>query len=122
MPTPDQAFDTYLAIWNAADEERCRALADQAFTEDAVVLYPTVEASGRAEAATTAGRFHQDNPGVQIVLTSGIEHHHGWIRGAWRVLNADGSAMRDGQTILELADDGRVCRAIGFFDPLPERP
>jgi hypothetical protein len=122
VPTPDQAFDAYLALWNATDEARCRDLADQALTEDVVVQYPTFEAHGRAEVVTIARRFHQENPGVQIVLISGIEHHHGWIRGAWRVVRADGSAAQEGQTVIELADDGRLRRAIGFRNPLPERP
>lgn len=121
MPTPDQAFNAYIAMWNAPDEARCRALAGQALTEDVVIQYPTFQAYGPAEAVTVATRFHQDNPGVHIVRNSGIEHHHSWIRGTWRMLAADGSAMRDGQTIIELAEDGRLRRAIGFLDPLPER-
>lgn len=122
MPTPDEALDAYVAMWNTADEERRRALATQALTEDAVVLYPTIEAHGQAEALAAATRWHQDFPGVQIVLTSGITHHHGWFRVAWRVLNADGSTGGEGQNVGELAEDGRVRRTIGFLDPLPERP
>src|SRR5256885_8623676 len=122
MPTPDQAFEAYLAMWNELDEERCRALAGEAITEDALILYPSVEAHGRAEAVAAAKRLHQDSPGVEIVLTSGVEHHHGWIRAAWRLTTVDGSVRQDGQTIVELAEDGRLCRAIGFLDPLPARP
>lgn len=122
MTIPDQAFDTYLAIWIATDDERCRALVEEALTEDIVVLYPSFEAYGRAAVVTAARRFYQDHPGVQVTLISGIEHHHSRLRGAWRMQYADGSAMGHGQTILELAEDGRVRRATGFYDPLPERP
>ncbi len=121
MSTPDQAFDAYLAVWNATDEARSRELADQAFTENVSVEYPMFEASGRDALIVTASQFHQDNPGAQIVLISGIERHHGWLRGAWRMVSADGSTRAEGQTILELADDGRIHRAIGFRNPLPER-
>ena len=122
MPIPDEALDAYVAMWNTADEGRRRALASQALTEDAVVLYPTIEAHGRVEALAAATRWHQELPGVQIVLTSGITHHHGWFRVAWRVVDAGGSAGVEGQNIGELAEDGRLRRTIGFLDPLPGRP
>src|SRR5438067_12564280 len=109
-------------MWNTADEERRRALASQALTEDAVVLYPTIEAYGRAEALAAATRWHQELPGVQIVLTSGITHHHGWFRVAWRVLEADGSAGGEGQNVGELAEHGRLRRTVGFLDARPGRP
>jgi hypothetical protein len=122
VTTPDQAFETYLALWNTTDEAQCREIADQSLTEDVVVEYPSFQAYGRAEVVATATRFHQDNPGAQIVLISGAEGHHGWARGAWRVVSADGTARGEGQTMLELADDGRIRRAIGFRNPLPKRP
>lgn len=122
MTTPEQAFERYVALWSVTDEAALRELADQTLTEDVAIVYPTFEAHGRANVVAAAVRFHQDNPGVQFVLTSGVERHHGWIRGAWRMTLAGGSTARDGQTIIELADDGRLRRAIGFLDPLPARP
>jgi hypothetical protein len=120
--TPDQAVDAYIAMWNAADGERRREFAGTALTEGAVILYPTFEIHGRADALAVGERFHQDMPGVQIVVTSGIEHHHNWVRVAWCMVNADGSAGPEGQSVGELADDGRLCRVIGFRNPLPDHP
>lgn len=122
MLTPDETLDAYVEMWNTTDEERRRALATQALAEDAVVLYPTIEAHGRAEALAAASRWHQDLPGIQIVLTSGITYHHGWFRVAWRVVDADGAVGGQGQNVGELAEDGRLRRTIGFLDPLPGRP
>jgi hypothetical protein len=109
-------------MWNAADEEQRRELADKALTEDTVLLYPIFEARGRGEAVATGERFQQDMPGVQIVMRSGVEHHHGWVRVAWCMVHADGSAGPDGQSIGELADDGRLRKVIGFRNPLPTTP
>jgi hypothetical protein len=120
--TPDQAVDAYIAMWCAADEEQRRLLADRALTDDAVLLYPTFEAHGRADVLAIGKRFHQDMPGIQIVAASGIEHHHDWVRVAWRMVNADGSAGPDGQSVGQLADDGRLKRVIGFRNPLPAHP
>ena len=119
MLTPDQAVDAYIAMWNATDEERRRGLADKALTADAVLLYPTFEAHGRDQAVATGERFHQDMPGVQIVMRSGVEHHHGWVRVAWCIVHTDGSSGPDGQSVGELAADGRLCRVVGFRNPLP---
>jgi hypothetical protein len=47
---------------------------------------------------------------------------HGWLREAWRRVNADGTFMLDGVDVAETAEDGRLRRVIGFNDPLPERP
>jgi hypothetical protein len=119
MLTPDGAIDAYIAMWNATDADQRRILADNALTDDAVLLYPTFEAHGRDEAVATGERFHQDTPGVQIVLRSGVEQHHGWVRVAWCIVHADGSSGPNGQSVGELAADGRLCRVVGFRNPLP---
>lgn len=122
MQAPNQAVEAYIAMWNATDKEQRREIAATALTEDAVLLYPTFEAHGRADVLAVGERFHEDMPGAQIVVTSGVEHHHNWARVAWRMVNADGSAGPDGQSVGELADDGRLHRVIGFRNPLPARP
>ena len=119
MLTPDQAVDTYIAMWNASNEEERRALADKALTEDAVLLYPTFQTHGRTHAVSAGQQDQQDMPGVQILLRSGVEHHDGWVRVAWRIVPGDGSAGPEGQSVGELAEDGRLRRVVGFRDPLP---
>ncbi len=120
MLMPDQAVHAYIAMWNATDEDRRRGLADKALTADAVLLYPTFEAHGRDEAVATGERFQKDTPGVQIEMRSSLlEHHHGWVRVAWRIVHADGSSGPDGQSVGEFAADGRLCRVVGFRNPPP---
>jgi hypothetical protein len=81
MPTPTRAVEAYVAMWNAADDRERRALAEEALTKDAVLMYPTFEAQSRDDAVALAGRFHNDTPGARIEMLSGVEHHHGWC--AW---------------------------------------
>jgi hypothetical protein len=97
------------------------ALAEQALSEDAVLLCPTFEAHGRADAVAAAEQFQRDSPGISIVRRSGVEQHHGWIRVAWRIVLPDGSVVAEGQSVGELAADGRLRRVTGFRDPLPVR-
>lgn len=122
MQTADHAVNAYLAMWNSSDEEQCRELAEQALGEDAVLLYPTFEARGWREIVAAVARFHQGMPGVEIVLSTGVEYHHGWFRVAGHTVQADGSIGIDGETVGEVGDDGRLHRIIGFHNPLPGRP
>lgn len=119
MLTPDQAVDAYIAMWNAVDEGRRQEFANRALTGDAVLLYPSLEVHGRDEAVAAGERYHRDAPGFRIVLRSGVEQHHGWVRVAWHMVYADGSLGPEGQSVGELADNGRLRRVIGFHDPLP---
>lgn len=122
MPTPEEVMSGYVAMWNARDEMERRELAEAALTEDAVVIYPTLEAHGRADTVMAIGRFQEHVPGAYFVESSGIEQHHGWLRASWRLVQADGTVLMEGEDVAELTDDGRLCRVVGFHNPLPQRP
>jgi hypothetical protein len=118
---PDEVVSAYVAMWGATDEEQREALAEQALSEDAVLLYPSFETHGRADAVAAAERFQRDMPGIGIERRSGVEQHHGWVRVAWSIVLGDGSIAAEGESVGELAADGRLRRVIGFRDPLPVR-
>lgn len=119
MPTPTRAVEAYVGMWNAADDRERLALAEEALTEDAVLVYPTFQAQSRDDAVALAERFHNDSPGARIEMLSGVEQHHGWILVAWSMVLSDGSSAADGQSIGEQSEDGRLCRVTGFRNPLP---
>jgi len=119
MSTSDGVMDTYVALWNATDEAERRRLAEQALTEDGLIIYPGVEARGWDDIVAAIGGVHQQVPGARFVSTSGIEQHHGWLRATWRMVQPDGTVLLDGEDVGELAEDGRFLRVIGFHDPLP---
>lgn len=121
MPTPDNVMRAYVDLWNATDEGERRRLAEEVLTEDAALIYPTIEAHGRADIVAALGRFQEQMPGARFEETSGVEQHHGRLRASWRLFGADGTARLDGEDVGELAEDGRLRRVIGFHDPLPRR-
>jgi hypothetical protein len=43
-------------------------------------------------------------------------------RSGGAIVGADGSGLASGHAIMELAQDGRICRVIPFWDPLPPLP
>jgi hypothetical protein len=122
MPTPTEAVEAYVAMWNATDGRERRSLAEVALSDDAVLLYPTFVAHNRNDALGVAQKFHDDNPGARIEMTSGVEQHHGWVRVAWSIVLADGSTAGEGQSIGEQCEDGRLLRVTGFRNPLPALP
>jgi hypothetical protein len=88
MSTPEHAMRIYVSVWNATDEQGRTRLAEQALTEDAVVMYPTIVAHGRSELVAAIGQFQQQVPDASFVETSGIEHHHGWLRASWQLVQS----------------------------------
>jgi hypothetical protein len=65
--------------------------------------------------------FSERIPGARVLLTSGVDEHHGFVRYAWTIFGADGSALLEGIDFAELGSDGRLRRVIMFFGPLPDK-
>ena len=119
MPTAKEVVDAYVDAWNISDPETGRRLVEQALTEDALMAYPRFEARGWQAISELIVEYKQQSAGTSIELTSNVEEHHGWVRFGWRMLDADGSVLGEGEDVAEVADDGRFARMIGFRNPLP---
>lgn len=119
MPTAKEAIDAYVDAWNSSDPSLSRRLVEQAMTEDALMAYPRFEARGWKGISELMVTYKQQSPGMSIELTTNIEEHHGWVRVGWRMLDADGSVLGEGEDVAVVADDGRFSRMIGFRNPLP---
>lgn len=119
VPTAKEAMDAYVDAWNTGDPETSRRLIEQAMTEDAVMAYPRFEARGWDGIAELMATYKQQLPGAKIELTSNVEEHHGWVRVGWRMFDADGSILGEGEDVAEAADDGRFTTVLGFRNPLP---
>jgi len=88
-------------------------------TEDALMAYPPFEALGWEAILERVISYRQQLPGYRIDLTSSVEEHHGWVRFGWRMLDAGGSVLGEGEDVGEIGNDGRFTRIIGFRNPLP---
>jgi hypothetical protein len=62
---------------------------------------------------------HEQFPGFQMRVTSGIDAHNDQLRFGWELLGADGTPVVAGIDAGELADDGRLRRITGFWGDLP---
>jgi hypothetical protein len=119
MLTAQEAIGAYVDAWNTSDPWTSRRLVEHAMTEDALMAYPRFEARGWESISELIVTYKRQSPGVSIELTSNVEEHHGWVRFGWRMLDADGSLLGEGEDVAEVADDGRFTKVLGFRNPLP---
>jgi len=119
VQTAQEAVDAYVDAWNSSEPETSRRLVEQAMTKDALMAYPSFEERGWESISERMATSRQQFPGFRIDLTSNVEEHHGWVRFGWRMLDAGGSVLSEGEDVGELDGDGRFTRMMGFRNPLP---
>ena len=117
-PTLDQLIDTYCAGWSDPDPTRRREILGGVWADGATYTDPTVRAAGLDDLLAHIDTVVARRPGAKVVRTSQVDVHHELARFAWRVIQADGTALPEGLDLAELSADGRICRIIGFFGPL----
>jgi len=107
----------YAAAWNEPDAAARRRALERAWAEGGVYSDPTAHVEGRAALVAHIGGFHAQMPGARILVTSGVDEHHGAIRFTWALRTGDGTVVTEGIDFGELGDDGRLRRITGFFGP-----
>src|SRR6476659_10008110 len=116
----NETVQAYAAAWLEPAEDKRRELLIQAWTDDGTYTDPMLHVEGRDALNQMITAFQQRRPGDRIVLTSGVDQHHSVLRFGWKWYAADGSSKMEGTDFGELASDGRLCRIVGFFGPVPE--
>lgn len=120
--TVERLIDAYCAAWNEPDAAKRAALLDAVWSPGAAYTDPRAHAVGVGQLSAHIDRILERRPGARVVRTSAVDEHHGLVRFAWRVIEADGTELPEGIDFAELAPDGRIARIIGFFGPLAPRP
>lgn len=112
-------IDRYCEAWSDPEPAARAAALAEVWAEGGRYTDPRADTRG-AEAllAHIAGVLAQ-RPGARVVRTSAIQQHHGFVRFAWQVIEADGTKLPEGLDIAVIGEDGRISQIIGFFGPLP---
>jgi len=105
--------------WSETDLEKRAELLEQSFAETGSYGEPGVELSGRAAVDKYIGEFHAKNPGSSFGC-SPPELSGKTLRFAWELRGPDGAAKLQGMDFVELAEDGRFNKVIGFPGAPPE--
>ena len=97
------------------------ALAD-CMSDDAEIWGPQRLFKGHEAIAEKIEGFHGRMPGARLVLASGLNIFLHIARFKVAIVNDDGSLRSQGETVVELASDGRIQRVFPFWEPAPPLP
>ena len=122
MTTAEEIVLAYVAAWVETDEGKRRALLEKSWAENGTYNDPTVEVVGREALVQHIGGIHKRFAGHRIILTSGVDEHHGWLRFTWAMVSPEGSRVSEGIDFGEVGSDGRLIRITGFYGLLSPIP
>ena len=122
MAALEQILLAYVAAWNEMDLGKRRMLLETSWAENGIYSDPTAQVSGREALVQHLGRLIEHFADQRVLLTSGVDEHHGLIQFTWARVGSDGKKIRKGIDFGEVGADGRLVRITGFFDPPPPIP
>jgi hypothetical protein len=109
----------YVGAWNEMDLGKRRMLLETSWAESGIYSDPTAQVSGREALVQHLGRLIEHFADQRVLLTSGVDEHHGLIQFTWARVGSDGRKIRRGIDFGEVGADGRLVRITGFFGPPP---
>lgn len=118
----ERLIDAYCSAWNEPDAGLRRATLAAVWGEGASYTDPRAHVVGVDALSDHIGRIQERRPGARVVRTSVVDEHHGLIRFAWRVVEADGNGLPESIDFAQITPEGRIAGIIGFFGPLAPRP
>ena len=114
-----ELIDRYCRVWNEADSSVRAELLASLWASNATYTDPSVHTASARELLAHIAAVRARRPGASVVRTSAVDVHHSVARFAWRVVQADGTALPEGIDVAFISADGsRVERIIGFFGPI----
>ena len=125
-PTPDgptaetvaDTIDAHLRAYCEPDPAVRGTLVARAWAETGVLVDPPFDGAGHDGIAAMADAVLAHYPAHTFERTTEVDAHHTFARYGWSLVAPDGTAAVTGTDVVELADDGRIARVIGFFGDL----
>ncbi|GGT23501.1 nuclear transport factor 2 family protein [Nonomuraea spiralis] len=114
-----ELVERYIAAWNETDADaRAKAVAEL-WTEDATYTDPMAEVAGHAGIAAVIEGAQGMFPGLVFTAGEVFDAHHNIARFTWHLGPAGEEPLAVGFDVVELAEDGRIRRVLGFLDKVP---
>lgn len=111
----EQMWQTYTSAWKADTAEEKRSLFSECLQADVLYTDPLTPPLGADALLEYMLQFHQQVPGGHFV-TTGFQHHHHVSLAQWNMCDGEGNVVGMGCSVGEYGDDGKICKATGFFD------
>ena len=112
----------YSEAFIETDLKRRSALLEAAMTPDAQIYGPKRLFAGYGEISEKITGFQKNWPNCRLVLASGLNVFHDAARFACAIVDANGVTRAQGEAVVELAEDGRICRVLPYWETLPPLP
>jgi hypothetical protein len=110
---------SYIAMWNATDEEDRAKLVGELCTDETRYVDPLVVAEGSHAISATIGAAQQQFPGWTFRLVGPVDGHHNQARFSWEFGPQGVDAPVDGFDVAVVSDDGKLVAVYGFLDKVP---
>ncbi|MER6581690.1 nuclear transport factor 2 family protein [Nonomuraea sp. NPDC001023] len=114
-----ELVERYVAAWNETDADaRAKAVAEL-WTEDATYTDPMADVAGHAGIAAVIEGAQGMFPGLVFTPGEVFDAHHHIARFTWHLGPAGEEPLAVGFDVIELAEDGRIRKVLGFLDKVP---
>ncbi|MEU6714834.1 nuclear transport factor 2 family protein [Nonomuraea sp. NPDC046802] len=111
--------ERYVAAWNETDPAaRAKAVAEL-WTEEGTYTDPLADVVGHAAIAAVIEGAQGMFPGLVFTPGDLYDAHHHISRFTWHLGPEGGEPVATGFDVVELAEDGRIRRVLGFLDKVP---
>lgn len=117
-----RALRPYLDAFVEHDSARRLVLLEEGLTPNAEIWGPQRVFAGYAEVSEKIDGFHRNWPNCSLVLASGMVCFKNTGHFAKAIVDAEGSVLASGHSVMELAQDGRISRVLAFWGPPPPLP
>ncbi len=118
----EETMKVYFSAFAEQDRSRRLILLSRCLTEEAEIWGPQQVFKGYTSISEKIEGFQGRMPGARLVLASGINIFRNNARFAVAIVGVDGSVIASGDGVNEFAEDGRIFRALPFWEALPPVP
>ena len=119
-----EVLATYFEAFAEHDAGRRGELLARCLTPDAAIWGHSRVFAGYAAISEKIAGFHNDWSDCRLVLASGLFAFENIVRSANAIVRPDGSVLASGETVMKIAQDGRICCVVPLWEttlpPLPD--
>ena len=119
-----EVLEVYFEAFAERDPIRRGELLAQCLTRDCAIWGHSNVYAGHVAISEKIAGFHTNFPDCRLVLASGLMTFDNIVRSANAIVRRDGSAVARGETVSEIAPDGRLCRIVPLWEtnlpPIPD--
>lgn len=108
-------IDMYLAGYTESDPAERASLIAAAWSAEGELVDPPFDGRGHDGIAAMTDTLLGTFAGHTFCRMTEVDEHHGFGRYGWALVGPDGSTSASGTDFVQIGDDGRLSRVVGFF-------